>query len=834
MIITPATAGQVPAGPVPSQPMPRTQLTAPSNTRGITHPKATATNRPSSMPPPPASAPASLSSTTSIPSPIPPSPSPSATLSSGSPAIAIKILVSNNASGSIIGRSGQTISDLQIQSSSRIKLSQSGDCFPGTTDRVCLIQGGLDNVKVAVNLIFRKLYDLQTAQHQQQAQSQQAYGESLRLHTDQEEGVLSNAAVASSAGQDHLAATISKTSELDGVRPETGRSSTGVASADNQMEAMASYSSRGTSIGASPLPFSVRILVPTPCCGMLIGRGGSNIKSMAEASGVSSIRLSPKETTEVGVTVGGNISSMVSSGLPSAAAAAVSATSERIVTVSGPDLNRCITCIKLILDGMAAHPEMCRYLNMTTSYTRAVSAAHAAVAAAAAQASTGMVSPTAGSIPSQPSVPAIASSSPQYHQRPQLISPPQSQQRQSHGGVLSQAPHLSLVLPSSVHPSSSISSLSQQPSLQTPLPPSQCHPIRRQESQNMGISSQRGGTSCSAGSPVIGPMVPPFTHGHASSSAHSQQPIPPPQQSMFVPTSQQASQSPAVPTVAYTQQHATIQKSSWQLRGSNTVSQHSPDISSAGVASASTATPSAIEQLSAQLQKTSPFSDSRRQPKTNSATDQVVQAGQSTPSQGQQQANIQIAVPDNLIGAILGRGGQTLTELQLCSHTRIQISQRGVFVPGTNHRIVTITGPTADNVTTAQFLINQRMARNVNRPVNTGGTSGSTANYRERMGGTDSRDSPEVGDQGQTHQQQQTPAQMLPSHTQQNYFLQSPATPSQTIPSSTVSHRQPQPQQYHTQGASSARPTQRRHQSHQHHHQRSKGDGNGGGSSTTG
>lgn len=71
---------------------------------------------------------------------------------------------------------------------------------------------------------------------------------------------------------------------------------------------------------------------------------------------------------------------------------------------------------------------------------------------------------------------------------------------------------------------------------------------------------------------------------------------------------------------------------------------------------------------------------------------------------------VQIAVPDTLIGAILGRDGQTLKELQMSTGTRIKISQRGVFVPGTNHRVVTITGTTAESVSTAQFMIGQRLA----------------------------------------------------------------------------------------------------------------------------
>jgi len=44
-----------------------------------------------------------------------------------------------------------------------------------------------------------------------------------------------------------------------------------------------------------PTSFIVRLLVPSTCCGMIIGRGGTNIKSLKEKSEVTYIQLSPKE-----------------------------------------------------------------------------------------------------------------------------------------------------------------------------------------------------------------------------------------------------------------------------------------------------------------------------------------------------------------------------------------------------------------------------------------------------------------------------------------------------------------------------------------------------------
>jgi hypothetical protein len=69
----------------------------------------------------------------------------------------------------------------------------------------------------------------------------------------------------------------------------------------------------------------------------------------------------------------------------------------------------------------------------------------------------------------------------------------------------------------------------------------------------------------------------------------------------------------------------------------------------------------------------------------------------------------QVLVPDTLIGSILGRGGRNLNELQMHSNTRIRISQRGEYAPGTRNRIVTIQGPTAHSVSLAQYLMSQHM-----------------------------------------------------------------------------------------------------------------------------
>lgn len=69
----------------------------------------------------------------------------------------IRFLVSNAAAGSVIGKGGATISDFQSQSGARIQLSRNYEFFPGTSDRIIMISGALDDVIKAVELILAKL-----------------------------------------------------------------------------------------------------------------------------------------------------------------------------------------------------------------------------------------------------------------------------------------------------------------------------------------------------------------------------------------------------------------------------------------------------------------------------------------------------------------------------------------------------------------------------------------------------------------------------------------------------------------------------------------------------
>ena len=74
---------------------------------------------------------------------------------------------------------------------------------------------------------------------------------------------------------------------------------------------------------------------------------------------------------------------------------------------------------------------------------------------------------------------------------------------------------------------------------------------------------------------------------------------------------------------------------------------------------------------------------------------------------------IELSVPENLVGAILGRSGRTLLEYQQISGAKIQISKKGDHLPGTRNRRVSIQGR-HQAVQTAQFLITQRVTSTQN------------------------------------------------------------------------------------------------------------------------
>ncbi|GJY24844.1 protein BTR1 isoform X2 [Tanacetum coccineum] len=71
----------------------------------------------------------------------------------------VRFLASNAEAGSIIGKGGMTISDFQSRTNARIQLSRNFEYFPGTSDRVIMVSGTIDEVLEAVELILTKLFN---------------------------------------------------------------------------------------------------------------------------------------------------------------------------------------------------------------------------------------------------------------------------------------------------------------------------------------------------------------------------------------------------------------------------------------------------------------------------------------------------------------------------------------------------------------------------------------------------------------------------------------------------------------------------------------------------
>lgn len=83
---------------------------------------------------------------------------------------------------------------------------------------------------------------------------------------------------------------------------------------------------------------------------------------------------------------------------------------------------------------------------------------------------------------------------------------------------------------------------------------------------------------------------------------------------------------------------------------------------------------------------------------------QVMQTGLAT-------TTVTVAVPDEHVGAVVGKGGVTMNEIMRVAGVTIKLSDRGDFVEGTTNRKLTISGGT-DAVLAAQHLISQKVKDN--------------------------------------------------------------------------------------------------------------------------
>ena len=72
----------------------------------------------------------------------------------------LKMLCPRECVGNIIGKGGSVISGLNMSTGARIKMSQSTEFFPQTTDRVIVISGTKMTVTVALTEIITKIIEV--------------------------------------------------------------------------------------------------------------------------------------------------------------------------------------------------------------------------------------------------------------------------------------------------------------------------------------------------------------------------------------------------------------------------------------------------------------------------------------------------------------------------------------------------------------------------------------------------------------------------------------------------------------------------------------------------
>jgi RNA-binding protein Nova len=89
----------------------------------------------------------------------------------------IKLLVGNKAVGQVIGKGGAMINSIKESSSANIKISSSGEFYPGTQDRVILVSGSVNSALTASQLIIAEVSKHQAANAAEDAAATAAPGE---------------------------------------------------------------------------------------------------------------------------------------------------------------------------------------------------------------------------------------------------------------------------------------------------------------------------------------------------------------------------------------------------------------------------------------------------------------------------------------------------------------------------------------------------------------------------------------------------------------------------------------------------------------------------------
>lgn len=187
--------------------------------------------------------------------------------------ISLKMLLSHTLAGSLIGRGGKAIQDLNDLTGAKVRVSGNTEYYPGTSERVVLIVGELPSVILAQNLIW----------------------------------------------------------EMVAI----------VTSAVNPKEVEWNPREVVTFLGRNEgMEVSGKITIPAAAGGLILGRGGANIQSIAEESGAHATMTSKEDAIF---------------------------TQERVLTISGR-VGSCVKCTTLVLHKLDEPMESTPYINRGTSY----------------------------------------------------------------------------------------------------------------------------------------------------------------------------------------------------------------------------------------------------------------------------------------------------------------------------------------------------------------------------------------------------------------------------------------------------------------------------------
>lgn len=158
----------------------------------------------------------------------------------------VKILVSNSASGSIIGKVGMNIHHTQTQTGAKIQLSKARQFFPGTNERTLLIRGNLGQIASAIYMIYLRLID------------------------------------------EDCAPVISQKNEEE--MGDTSERSSTPAGADTEPQTSPRPVTKDLSDVVASVLLQIKLLIPEDLCGIIVGRSGSTIKVFSDTTNTS-IRL---------------------------------------------------------------------------------------------------------------------------------------------------------------------------------------------------------------------------------------------------------------------------------------------------------------------------------------------------------------------------------------------------------------------------------------------------------------------------------------------------------------------------------------------------------------